>query len=119
MIMVLKPFECHQVLERGSEAQKSCDRRSTASLAARNTEEVRPVVHVLAVGKTVAAAHSLPDVRCFSRTEARGGVWYLLNRFGFLFGEGTSAHSSLSFCIVTFMWFFFLFFSTFSPLASP
>lgn len=75
-------------------------------------------MHVLAVGKTVAAAHSLSDVRCFSRTEARGGVCYSLKRFGLLFGEGTSARSSLSFYIVTFMG-FFGFFSTFSPLASP
>lgn len=77
--------------------------------AARNTKEVRPVVHVLAEkaeGQAVAAAHSLPDVRCFSRIEARGGACYSLNRFGPLCEEGTSAHSSLSFYIVTFMGFF-------------
>lgn len=45
-----------QVLERGSEEQKSCDRRTTASPATRNSEEVRSVVPVLAAGKVVAAA---------------------------------------------------------------
>lgn len=104
-----------QVLERGSEAQKSCDRRSTASPATRNTEEVTPVVHVLAVRKAVATAHSLPDMRCFSRIEARDRVCYSLNRFGLLFGKGTSAHSSLFSCIirffVVFLFFIFLSFS--------
>lgn len=94
-----------QVLERRSDAQKSCDRRSTASPAARKTEEMRPVVHILAVGKAVVAAHSLLDVRCFSRIEARGRVCYSLNRFGLFFREGTSDHSSLSFYTVIFIGF--------------
>lgn len=45
-----------QVRERGSEEQKSCDKRTTASPTTRNSEEVRSVVHVLAAGKVVAAA---------------------------------------------------------------